>query len=103
MSELESEFAKCSTQKSVPTRYLRSQRPKDLPQQHNNSAAIENLDTNDPECADDDQLDPYELAEPVNILSKLPNDFFEQIVLIFCFYKCEFVRKLKSGKNGRRL
>ncbi|VDM16133.1 unnamed protein product [Hydatigera taeniaeformis] len=79
LTELESEFAKCSGQKPVPTRYLKSQRPKDLPQQSNNAAATEDPGFNEREDGNDVELDPYELADPVNVLSKLPNDFFEQI------------------------
>ncbi|VUZ38989.1 unnamed protein product [Hymenolepis diminuta] len=81
LTELEVEFDKCSGQKPVPTRYLKSQKPKGLPQQNNNASApadqvlVEDTSggNNEPE------LDPYDLADPVNILSKLPNDFYEQI------------------------
>nr|CDS20280.1 microtubule associated protein xmap215 [Echinococcus granulosus] len=69
----------CSGQKPVPTRYLKSQKPKDLPQQNNNAAATENPAFNDGEDVVDAELDSYELADPINILSKLPSDFFEQI------------------------
>lgn len=79
LTELENEFAKCSGQKPVPTRYLKSQKPKDLPQQNNNAAATENPAFNDGEDVVDAELDSYELADPINILSKLPSDFFEQI------------------------
>nr|CDS27460.1 microtubule associated protein xmap215 [Hymenolepis microstoma] len=82
LTELEAEFAKCSGQKPMPTRYLRSQKPKNLPQENNSNASapgeqvlVEGVseDNGEPE------LDPYDLAVPVNILSKLPNDFYEQI------------------------
>ncbi|KAL5108615.1 Cytoskeleton-associated protein 5 [Taenia crassiceps] len=79
LAELENEFVKCSGQKPVPTRYLKSQKPKDLPQQNNNAAATEDPGSNDGEEVNDVELDPYDLADPINILSKLPNDFFEQI------------------------
>ncbi|VDK33159.1 unnamed protein product [Taenia asiatica] len=79
LTELENEFAKCTGQKPVPTRYLKSQKPKDLPQQSNNAAATEDPGFNDGEDANDAELDPYELADPINILSKLPSDFFEQM------------------------
>ncbi|KAM3186859.1 hypothetical protein ACTXT7_003450 [Hymenolepis weldensis] len=81
LTELEAEFAKCPGQKPVPTRYLKSQKPKDLPQQNNNaSAPADQVLVEDASGGNDEpELDPYDLADPINILSKLPSDFYEQI------------------------
>ncbi|VDN99387.1 unnamed protein product [Rodentolepis nana] len=82
LNELEAEFAKCSGQKPLPTRYLKSQKPKNLPQQNNNNASAPGdqvLVEGVSEGNDEPELDPYDLADPVNILTKLPNDFYEQI------------------------
>lgn len=81
LTELEAEFAKCSGQKPVPTRYLKSQKPKDLPQQNNNAtnAVPGNELGGDGGVDEAPELDPYDLADPVAILSKIPNDFYEQI------------------------
>jgi len=33
-----------------------------------------------------DAVDPYELIAPVEILSKLPTDFYERMVRFVCFW-----------------
>ncbi|KAJ2941196.1 hypothetical protein O0L34_g10431 [Tuta absoluta] len=67
-----------STGSPQPTRYLRSQ-------QHR---VRETVDAADGACDDDDaetaggdstEMDPYELLDPVEILSKLPKDFYEKL------------------------
>lgn len=87
LTELEAEFAKCSCQKPVPTRYLKSQKPKDLPQQAN-AVAVDDPGYNAGEGGgggDEPTLDPYDLADPVNVLAKLPKDFYELIVSVVLF------------------
>jgi len=32
-----------------------------------------------------DAVDPYELIDPVEILSKLPADFYDKMVIFSCF------------------
>ena len=80
LTELETEFAKLSSAKAFPTRYLRSQKPKTVIAE---SAACGGGDGMDIEEDDEDaataDIDPYELIDPVDILSKLPKDFFEKI------------------------
>lgn len=100
MDELEAEFTKVAGQKPVPLRYLRSQ------QERQAKIAAETVEDDDGEfpsffvlggvdvCydevlfvdgeeeadgVDDAQVDPYDLADPVDILSKLPKDFYEKI------------------------
>ncbi|XP_014295332.1 protein mini spindles isoform X1 [Microplitis demolitor] len=79
MSELEVEFAKLDGAKPHPTRYLRSQKPKNVVAE---SAAAEGDDADDDEENEEeaaDDIDPYELIDPVDILSKLPKDFFDKV------------------------
>ncbi|VDN09988.1 unnamed protein product [Dibothriocephalus latus] len=75
ITELEAEFAKLPAAKPVPTRYLISQKPKEDPH-----AAEIASDKGPQESQDNEpQLDAYALADPVNILSKIPNDYWEKI------------------------
>ena len=65
-------------------------------------------------------VDPYELLEAVEILSKMPKDFYDKIVseLNHSIYQCKYIcdvgvcmtrllsclsRKLKSGRRGKKL
>uniref|UniRef100_A0A0X3NYS1 TOG domain-containing protein n=2 Tax=Schistocephalus solidus TaxID=70667 RepID=A0A0X3NYS1_SCHSO len=75
ITELEAEFAKLPTAKPVPTRYLISQKPKEDPRaaETTSGKAPQELEDNEP------QLDAYALADAVNILSKIPNDYWEKI------------------------
>ncbi|KAJ8937293.1 hypothetical protein NQ318_020343 [Aromia moschata] len=77
ITELEAEFTKIEGQKASPTRYIRSQQEKQA------KLAAETVEVDGAEDEEDDDvpqdIDPYELAEPVDILSKLPKDFFEKI------------------------
>ncbi|XP_065159394.1 protein mini spindles isoform X2 [Atheta coriaria] len=79
VTELEAEFAKIEGQKAVPTRYLRSQQEKQA------ILAVEAAETCDGDDDEEDEvdepinLDPYELATPVDILSKLPKDFYDKL------------------------
>ncbi|XP_044749386.1 protein mini spindles isoform X2 [Coccinella septempunctata] len=77
ISELEAEFAKIEGQKAHPTRYIKSQQQK----QANiiaEAAAAEGCEEEDEE-EDAPQIDSYELADPVDILSKLPKDFYDKL------------------------
>uniref|UniRef100_A0A673JVG3 TOG domain-containing protein n=1 Tax=Sinocyclocheilus rhinocerous TaxID=307959 RepID=A0A673JVG3_9TELE len=78
LKELEEEWVKLPTAAPKQTRFLRSQQ--DL------KAKFEQQQTDGGDEADDDddeaeaaQVDPYELLEAVEILSKLPKDFYEKI------------------------
>lgn len=78
MTELEAEFAKVEGQKGVATRYIRSQQQK----QAKLAATAEETNEGEDEPDEDDapqEIDPYDLAVPVDILSKLPKDFYEKI------------------------
>ena len=43
------------------------------------TAGEEDGEEKEEEDSQDSALDPYELLEPVDILSKLPKNFFEQV------------------------
>ncbi|XP_060518402.1 protein mini spindles isoform X2 [Cylas formicarius] len=78
LTELETEFLKIDGTKSCPLRYVRSQQQK----QSKLMADAEEVDGADDEDNEEDapkEIDPYDLADPVNILSKLPKDFYEKI------------------------
>ncbi|CAH0561278.1 unnamed protein product [Brassicogethes aeneus] len=78
ITELEAEFGKIEGQKASPTRYIRSQQQR----QAKIAAEAEEVDgVGDDEGEEDAavEIDPYELADPVDILSKLPKDFYEKV------------------------
>lgn len=78
VSELEAEFEKVKSEKAVPTRYVRSQQAK----QAKAAEAMESADNEDNDECDDGpnpDIDPYELIDPVDILTKLPKDFYENV------------------------
>lgn len=81
ITELEAEFSNLNDEKVTPTRYLRSQKLKNM---GNNGelAGSDNNDDDDNEDADGasiPDIDPYDLLAPVDILSKLPKDFYEKV------------------------
>ncbi|KAL1502287.1 hypothetical protein ABEB36_007453 [Hypothenemus hampei] len=78
MSDLEAEFAKIEGEKPSPTRYLRSQQQKQAVIAAHTETADNNEEEEDEGEAVQD-VDPYDLIDPVDILSKLPKDFYEKI------------------------
>uniref|UniRef100_A0A672P2B4 TOG domain-containing protein n=1 Tax=Sinocyclocheilus grahami TaxID=75366 RepID=A0A672P2B4_SINGR len=72
LKELEEEWVKLPTAAPKQTRFLRSQQ--DL------KAKFEQQQAAGGDEADAAPVDPYELLEAVEILSKLPKDFYEKIV-----------------------
>ncbi|KAK1119716.1 hypothetical protein K0M31_013134 [Melipona bicolor] len=78
ITELEAEFNNLKEEKVVPTRFLKSQKTKVICITDSTSdIGEEGKDDGDSVFAPD--VDPYELLEPVDILSKLPKDFYEKI------------------------
>ncbi|KAF5301408.1 hypothetical protein FQA39_LY02137 [Lamprigera yunnana] len=78
VTELEAEFAKLDGRKGVPTRFIRSQ------QHRQAKLAAEIVHTEgevevEDDTVDSPMLDPYDLSDPVDILSNLPKNFFEQL------------------------
>lgn len=79
LTELEGEFEKSKGEKAEPTRFLKSQQER----QHAIASGPEG-DGNDENGNDDDdnqqeEIDPLDLIDPVDILSKLPKDFYEKL------------------------
>ncbi|XP_049878313.1 protein mini spindles [Pectinophora gossypiella] len=75
--ELREAFSSSGT--AQPTRYLRSQqhRIRDVPADAGDGVADdEDQEVSGGDCAD---VDPYDLLDPVEILSKLPKDFYEKL------------------------
>nr|CAH0109138.1 unnamed protein product [Daphnia galeata] len=78
VTELEAEFEKLGNEKPQQTRFLRSQQ--DLKAKME-ARMTEGNDANEEEVDGGDvvpDIDPYELLEPVDILSQLPKDFYEK-------------------------
>ena len=82
LTELQVEFDKVKEEgKPVQTRFLRSQQ--DLKEKLEQQVANTRDDGEGEECGDEEpdaDMDPYDLMDPVNILVKLPKDFFDKIV-----------------------
>lgn len=81
ITELEAEFSNLGDEKVIPTRYLRSQKPKKMGNGSDSAAVSENGEdeNEDADGVSIPDIDPYELMTPVDILSKLPKDFYEKI------------------------
>lgn len=78
VTELEAEFEKVKSEKPVPSRYLRSQ------QQRQAAIAVETgtadeCDDGENGDAEPEPIDPLDLIDPVDILSKIPKDFYEKL------------------------
>lgn len=77
--ELDTEFEKVKNEKAEPSRFLKSQQLKKA------AAATACSDSNEDIEADGDDdnqaadIDPMDLIDPVDILSKLPKDFYEKL------------------------
>lgn len=75
LTELETEFEKLSGEKATPTRFLRSEQHREAAAPTTSSAdAADGIAASAPTPSD--EIDPYELLEPVEIISKLPADFY---------------------------
>ncbi|KAL6427050.1 hypothetical protein ACFW04_009317 [Cataglyphis niger] len=82
ITELEAEFNNFGDEKVMPTRYLRSQKPKNMSKNGDLAAGSDNNGEDENEDADGasiPDIDPYDLLAPVDILSKLPKDFYEKV------------------------
>lgn len=77
LAELEAEFEKTKGEKAEPTRYLKSQQEKRAA-----AAASAVEEEGDGDADEEDQqedVDPLDFIDPVDILSKLPKDFFDKL------------------------
>ena len=79
MKELEAEFANLTdVGKAKPERWLKSQGPpKEVVREAGEEGGED--DEDDEDDSQDSALDPYEMLDPVEILSKLPKDFYEKV------------------------
>lgn len=85
LTELEAEFENLPPGKPVQTRFMRSQQ--DLKAKAEAAAAAADGGAGGDADEDDGdeaavEMDPLELVDPVEILSKLPKNFYEQIVSV---------------------
>jgi len=76
MTELEAEFEKLNGEKATPTRFLRSEQQRTVSYEGATAAVGEEADGSGEVGPAPDDVDPFELVEPVEILSKLPSDFY---------------------------
>lgn len=99
LTELEAEFDKAKNDKAIPTRYLRSQQQKQAVIAASSVDAEDEVDDGefdrkknfptlaikckflflDGEADAAVEIDPMDLIDPVDILSKLPKDFYEKL------------------------
>lgn len=82
MTELEAEFEKLPAGKPSQTRFMRSQQDLKAKAEAAAAAAEAGEEGDGEEDGDDGgvEVDPMDLIDPVEILSKLPKNFYEQIV-----------------------
>ncbi|XP_030635140.1 cytoskeleton-associated protein 5 [Chanos chanos] len=78
LKELEEEWVKLPTGAPKQSRFLRSQQDLKAKFEQQQAAGGDEADGDDAEETDA-QVDPYELLEAVEILSKIPKDFYEKI------------------------
>ncbi|XP_015113427.1 protein mini spindles isoform X2 [Diachasma alloeum] len=81
LTELETEFSKLGDEKAQPNRYLRSQKPKEIcvSEAGGGDGDGDENDEDEEDGGGGADIDPYELIDPVDILSKLPKDFYEKL------------------------
>ncbi|TSQ92631.1 Cytoskeleton-associated protein 5 [Bagarius yarrelli] len=78
LKELEEEWVKLPTGVPKQSRFLRSQQDLKAKFEQQQAAGGDEADGDDDDVAET-QVDPYELLEAVEILSKIPKDFYEKI------------------------
>ncbi|XP_009296177.1 cytoskeleton-associated protein 5 isoform X3 [Danio rerio] len=79
LKELEEEWVKVPATAPKQIRFLRSQQDLKAKFEQQQAAGGDEADGDDEEVAEAVQVDAYELLEAVEILSKLPKDFYEKI------------------------
>lgn len=78
LAELEGEFDKIKNEKATPTRYLKSQQEKQSVFKASGGGGDEE-DVEDDDNNQHEEVDPMDLIDPVDILSKLPKDFYDKL------------------------
>ncbi|GLG98562.1 Protein mini spindles [Gryllus bimaculatus] len=79
VTELEAEFEKVKGERAVPTRYIKSQQQKQAALVASGGGGDGDDGDGNDACDAPEEIDPYDLMEPVDILSKLPKDFYEKV------------------------
>ncbi|XP_065070567.1 cytoskeleton-associated protein 5-like isoform X2 [Rhopilema esculentum] len=84
LKELEDEWAQVDANKPSPTRFTKTEQAKRAaapPPQEKTAPASDEVDASE-EVSDepDENIDPYDLMDAVDIIPLIPKDFFEQIV-----------------------
>ncbi|XP_048856026.1 cytoskeleton-associated protein 5-like isoform X1 [Brienomyrus brachyistius] len=79
LKELEEEWVKLPATAPKQTRFLRSQQDLKAKFEMQQAAGGDDVDGDDDDEGCAPQVDPYELLEAVEVLSKLPKDFYEKI------------------------
>ncbi|KAL4642009.1 cytoskeleton-associated protein 5 isoform X1 [Arapaima gigas] len=77
LKELEEEWVKLPASAPKQSRFLRSQQDLKAKFEQQQAAGGDEVDGDEEESAQ--QVDPYELLEAVEVLSKIPKDFYEKI------------------------
>ncbi|XP_074596153.1 msps cytoskeleton-associated protein 5 [Brevipalpus obovatus] len=75
MNELEEEFIKIKEERAKPTRLLRSEQMQPEYEDQVDEASNAESKTSTPEP----ETDPFDIYDPVEVLSKVPNDFMEKV------------------------
>ncbi|XP_033245413.1 protein mini spindles isoform X4 [Drosophila miranda] len=77
LKELEDEFEKLKGERAEPSRYLKSQQEKQA--KIAETAASDDVYNEEDGDAGTEEMDPMDLLDPVDILSKMPKDFYEKL------------------------
>ncbi|XP_039231809.1 protein mini spindles isoform X2 [Drosophila yakuba] len=77
LKELEDEFDKLKGERVEPSRYLKSQQEKQA--KIADAAATEDAYNEEDGEAGVEEIDPMDLLDPVDILSKMPKDFYDKL------------------------
>lgn len=79
-TELDGEFDKIKNEKVQPTRYLKSQQQKQsVLKSSGGGGDADAEDADEDDNYQQEAVDPMDLIDPVDILSKLPKDFFDKL------------------------
>ncbi|KAI7908148.1 armadillo-type protein [Cokeromyces recurvatus] len=76
IKDLEEAFSKLPTEKPTPERLIRSEQASEEPEQVENDIKMGD-DAQDEEQMDVDEIDAFDLADPIDITAKLPGNFYE--------------------------
>ncbi|XP_048241542.1 cytoskeleton-associated protein 5-like isoform X2 [Haliotis rufescens] len=79
VQELEAEFERLPNEKPVQTRFMKSQQDLKAKIEEQQAAAASGEASGGDGAAETEEIDPFDLIEAVDILAKLPKDFFDQI------------------------